>query len=125
MRAAERVRPYGHHTARMALRSKRRVPVGGSPRHQRLDFARPGRGTSPPPLQSAMKVAFHFDETRLNGGDEVIKAVLRSLRIANKFAQTKVFIGTLLFDHAASERSQHGTVTVERVNMRLREGLIR
>lgn len=55
-----------------------------------------------------MKVAFHFDEANLGGGDKAIKAVLTALRAANKHAHTKVFMGTLLFSQAATRHTTEG-----------------
>lgn len=71
-----------------------------------------------------MKVAFHFDELALQGGEKAIKAVLAALRTANARAHTKGFTGTLLFTHAASRRSTRGEVTVETVDRDLHADLV-
>lgn len=63
-----------------------------------------------------MKVAFHFNENALNGGDRAIKTVLAALRSANRQSHTKVFIGTLLFSQAATRYSTQGSTTVGRLD---------
>lgn len=71
-----------------------------------------------------MKVAFHFDEMTLDGGDKAIKAVLAALRAANKQSHTKIFTGTLLFTTAASKRTTRGDTMVERVDEELFKALV-
>ncbi|HMN39656.1 MAG TPA: hypothetical protein PKE29_02350 [Phycisphaerales bacterium] len=71
-----------------------------------------------------MKVAFHFDENALDGGDMAIKAVLAGVRAANKHAHTKVFTGTLLFSQAATRYSTQGNTTVGRMDTELFKELV-
>lgn len=71
-----------------------------------------------------MKVAFHFDEIALQGGDKAIKAVLAALRAADKHAHTKVFMGTLLFSHAATRHTTEGGTRVGRHDPELYKELV-
>lgn len=71
-----------------------------------------------------MKVAFHFDENALDGGDKAIKAVLAGLRSTNKNAHTKVFTGTLLFSQAATRYTTQGSTTVGQMDRELFKELV-
>ncbi|MFZ4768439.1 MAG: hypothetical protein ACOYMN_26120 [Roseimicrobium sp.] len=84
----------------------------------RMAASRPSRVRLP------MKVAFHFDEQTLGGGDKAIKAVLSTLRVSNPYAHSKVFTGTLLFSTAASRRATLGDVTFETVDDELYARLV-
>lgn len=63
-----------------------------------------------------MKAAYHFRENDCEP-EGPFQAVLTALRMASSLAHTKVFQGTLLFWHAASEVSHQGTSNTSSINI--------
>lgn len=64
-----------------------------------------------------MQVAFHFDEDALGGGQNGIIPALMAAGSSRAYVKSKVFIGTVLFDHAAMEFKHEGdsaTGTIDR-----------
>ena len=71
-----------------------------------------------------MKIAFHFDELKLAGGSKAIIATLKAVRAADKFARSKMFVGTLLFSHAASKTTRQGNQATSVVDQDFYKSLI-